>query len=244
MINLLNTENPIRLVRELKGAPLSILMALTVVNQPVTQEWLERATGYTDKPISQALAYLEEIGLAVKSRAGWLLSDGSQQLPLPVRRLAEPEAAPERVESRNFSDSSLMNTTSTTSTDSDLHPVVVVLNPENRDFSDLEEPADGDTPEARKVALEVCGVAEPKRSKLAMMAGLNAVEIFALERTLKRKGEKYTPGLLIYALEAGQRAPDEDYYQAERDYKTRFCHGCKTWFEWTCPGCGRALAEY
>lgn len=53
---ILQSDNPIRMVRELKGAPLSIVMVLSLVHQRVTQEFLERATGYTDKPVSQALA--------------------------------------------------------------------------------------------------------------------------------------------------------------------------------------------
>src|SRR5512139_3800537 len=75
-------ENPIRLVRELKGAPISIILVLGFAGQGVTQEWIERATGYTDKPVSQALAYLEEIGLVDHTRAGWMLTGEARQLPL------------------------------------------------------------------------------------------------------------------------------------------------------------------
>ncbi len=83
---ILQTDNPIRMVRELKGAPLSIWMVLSLVHQRVTQEYLERATGYTDKPVSQALAYLQEIGLADHSNAGWqLVKETAKQLPLTLR---------------------------------------------------------------------------------------------------------------------------------------------------------------
>jgi hypothetical protein len=82
---ILQSENPIRMVRELKGAPLSILMVLSLVHQRVTQEYLERATGYTDKPVSQALAYMQEIGLADHTNAGWqLIEQMVRQLPLPL----------------------------------------------------------------------------------------------------------------------------------------------------------------
>jgi hypothetical protein len=82
---ILQSENPIRMIRELKGAPLSIWMVLSLVHQRVTQEYLERATGYTDKPVSQALAYMQEIGLADHTNAGWqLIEQMVKQLPLPL----------------------------------------------------------------------------------------------------------------------------------------------------------------
>jgi hypothetical protein len=63
-------KNPFRLIHELKGAPLAILITLSLVRQPVTKEWLERTSGYTDKPVSQALAYLTENGLVLGTQAG------------------------------------------------------------------------------------------------------------------------------------------------------------------------------
>lgn len=80
----LNSDNPIRMVRELKGAPLSILLILRIVHQPVSNEFIEGATGYTDKPVRKALKYLQEIGLVVQNSKGWILSTGGQQLPLPL----------------------------------------------------------------------------------------------------------------------------------------------------------------
>lgn len=78
-------DNPLRMVRELKGAPLSIVWVLFYAKQRVSQEFLERSTGYSDKPVSQALAYLEEIGLVNHTRSGWaLIQDNQNQLPLPL----------------------------------------------------------------------------------------------------------------------------------------------------------------
>ena len=107
-------DNPIRMVRELKGAPLSIIMVLSMVQQRVTQEYLERSTGYTDKPVSQALAYLQEIGLADHTRSGWqLIKSDRLQLPLPLAlesenlRPVEPDPENKNADelSRNISDS-------------------------------------------------------------------------------------------------------------------------------------------
>jgi hypothetical protein len=106
-------DNPIRMVRELKGAPLSIVMVLSMVQQRVSQEYLERSTGYTDKPVSQALAYLQEIGLADHTRSGWqLIKSDRLQLPLPLAlesenlRTVEPDPENKNADelSRNISD--------------------------------------------------------------------------------------------------------------------------------------------
>ncbi len=111
---MISFENPIRMVRELKGAPLSILMVLSMVHQRVTQEYLERSTGYTDKPVSQALAYLQEIGLADHTRSGWqLIKSDRLQLPMPLvlvcenSRPVEPDREYSNADevSRNISDS-------------------------------------------------------------------------------------------------------------------------------------------
>ena len=111
---MINYDNPIRMVRELKGAPLSIIMVLSMVQQRVTQEYLERSTGYTDKPVSQALAYLQEIGLADHTRSGWqLIKSDRIQLPLPLAlegedlRQDEPDREYKNADegSRNISDS-------------------------------------------------------------------------------------------------------------------------------------------
>lgn len=130
---MISYENPIRMVRELKGAPLSILMVLSMVQQRVTQEYLERSTGYTDKPVSQALAYLQEIGLADHTRSGWqLIKSDRLQLPLPLALESEDlgQAEPDREYknedelSRNISDSlkleevNLTNTLINSSSDS------------------------------------------------------------------------------------------------------------------------------
>lgn len=71
-------------VRALKGAPLSILTVIALNPGGVSQEFLERNTGYTDKPVSQALAWLRENQIITKSSNGWRLAEGFQ-LPLPIQ---------------------------------------------------------------------------------------------------------------------------------------------------------------
>lgn len=70
-------------VRLFKGAPLSILMAMVLIRQPVTAEWLETATGYTDKTLTKGLKMLAEFGYITRNgRYAWQICGDVQQLPL------------------------------------------------------------------------------------------------------------------------------------------------------------------
>lgn len=83
---ILQSENPIRMVRELKGAPLSIMMVLFYVHQRVSLQYLVDQTGYTDKPIRSGLHYLQEAGLVDETSAGWqLVKENVRQLPLTLQ---------------------------------------------------------------------------------------------------------------------------------------------------------------
>lgn len=77
-------QNPIGLIRQLKGAPLSCYIALVIVHQPVMLEWLARVTGYTDKPVTAAMNYLIELGIAgrISLKGGFFLQGDFLQLPL------------------------------------------------------------------------------------------------------------------------------------------------------------------
>lgn len=86
--------NPISTLRQLKGAPLSVLIALTIV-QPrhVSSSWLSGVTGYAIDSITSATWYLKEFGFVDcdSHRTNWRLTEeGVQQLPLPVSMI-EPE---------------------------------------------------------------------------------------------------------------------------------------------------------
>ena len=106
-------ENPVRLVKELKGAPLAILVLLSFSPVAVSREWLEVYSGYSDKPVSKALYYLQENGFIVKTAAGWRIAEGGQQLPLPLSQdpdtlpggeFSAPGEVSTPVENRNFSE--------------------------------------------------------------------------------------------------------------------------------------------
>jgi len=200
---ILQSDNPIRMVRELKGAPLSILMVLSIVQQRVTQEYLERATGYTDKPVSQALAYMQEIGLADHTNAGWqLIKANVMQLPLPLSLENETETQDEKTESddpelmsRNISDSLI--TTTLSNNDSDDLVVVIRNNGENRKNSDFE---------ANLEEFKQQGIARnPRTEALARMSHVNPEYIRAHLKGLKKKDSK---GLAIMRMEQGEDPPE------------------------------------
>lgn len=85
-------------LRQLKGTPLAALLAVALAApQPVTADYVARLTGYTDKPITQALQYLADLQYITRARNGWMLAEALQ--------LALPAPVDNSVETRNFSDS-------------------------------------------------------------------------------------------------------------------------------------------
>lgn len=112
----------VRMVGELKGAPLSCLILLAMSNQPVSNEWLCMMSGYTDKPVALALKKLSspEFQMARRAFGGWVIN-GVMQLPFELSDISRNNSVPTTttllrdininkdsvvVASRNFSDSS------------------------------------------------------------------------------------------------------------------------------------------
>lgn len=80
----MNPHN-VSLIRSLKGAPASIIMALVFCGHALTNGQLEKYTGYSDKPIARGLALLESLGFAQYNgfANGWsLTATAHKQLPL------------------------------------------------------------------------------------------------------------------------------------------------------------------
>jgi len=90
-------DRRVRLVRQLKGAPLSVWIALIFAGpKQINQSWLIRSTGYSDKPVRQALAYLSEHGCIIPVQGGWLLSEAAMRLVpgAPVETAPPVETGP------------------------------------------------------------------------------------------------------------------------------------------------------
>lgn len=88
----LNTDADIlRLIHTIKGAPATILWLLVLRGAAMTNLEICRWTGYSDKPVTNALITLQHLGLVQDNgRAyGWSLSSGINQLPLPFSALNE-----------------------------------------------------------------------------------------------------------------------------------------------------------
>jgi hypothetical protein len=81
-------------VSELRGARMAVVWVFMIIKHRVSQDYLETVTSYTDKTVSQALAYLREVGMADHTTAGWqLTTSAAQQLPLLLGLGSESQAA-------------------------------------------------------------------------------------------------------------------------------------------------------
>ncbi len=74
--------NPLKLLRELKGCPLSVLFALAIVKQPVSPGWLERITGYSNPVITKGIKLLCEFNYILKISGQRYQIAENFQLPL------------------------------------------------------------------------------------------------------------------------------------------------------------------
>lgn len=75
-------------LRALKGAAASVVLALAVTGRSMTNRELRLWTGYSDKPITEALALLDVEGITQYNgrQFGWSLSAGQMLLPLPTHQ--------------------------------------------------------------------------------------------------------------------------------------------------------------
>lgn len=71
-------------LRALKGAPLSILIAMVLAQQPVGEKWLVTVTGYSPNTVRTGLSFLEETQMVGRNGrySGYVLMDKAIQLPL------------------------------------------------------------------------------------------------------------------------------------------------------------------
>lgn len=90
-------ENPQLTLRSLKGAPLSVLLALRLAEAPLPQKALTLWTGYSDKTVAAALDLLVNMGLAAAHGRGQGWSLAPAAVPL-LQALAGATAAPTETE--------------------------------------------------------------------------------------------------------------------------------------------------
>jgi uncharacterized membrane protein len=69
-------------IRQLKGTPMLVLMALMIAKKTVREKWLTDVTGLSDRTVYQALLKLEQKGLVVFVEfCSWKIADPDIQLP-------------------------------------------------------------------------------------------------------------------------------------------------------------------
>src|SRR3990172_1726157 len=217
--------NPIRMVRELKGPALSIFMALALVHQRVSQSWLEIATGYTDKSVSKALAYLEEAGQAKQLPLASALEMGEQETENSANE--EPR---EQEDNSDLDNPSRRNSDSTSSRvlKESIKDSISTISSQDRRNSDSGDEQSGkiaDRITAVKEALMAEEIGEPALSLLLGSQVLTADWVKAWAEQLKlRYQEKYQTGLLVHVLSSGRQPkkkcrPDRNSEEGRQKYK-------------------------
>lgn len=89
-------DAPIKILRQLKGAPLAVLLAFWIERARLSADYLVTVTGYTDKPVSQALKLLTAYGYLTKVQGGWQLASNVQ---LPLHSVEDTESEKFRLSS-------------------------------------------------------------------------------------------------------------------------------------------------
>ena len=91
-------ELTLQMVRALKGAPLSVLVALMISGRSETASWCERHSGYNDnETVQNALLLLSDYGLVARQgRFAWQVTTKARQLPL-MQMIDSGEDEPEEL---------------------------------------------------------------------------------------------------------------------------------------------------
>jgi hypothetical protein len=201
-------QSPTSILRELKGSPLSCLLALMIAGGAVSEKWIMAATGYAQGAVRLGLLHLETIQLAGQSSrySGWCLTDGARQIPL----LAELETlsagtAPAAItnETRESRLTTLPGSATTTTSD-----VVETLN--------TEEKAAEEERESRLTtlaALQTAGIMGKKAVELANLPHVTPEFVQAHARRAFK--ERKPTAILICRIRDGDRIP-EDITDEER----------------------------
>lgn len=207
-------------IRPLKGAPLSILIALLLLRGSMTANDLEVATGYSDKPITMGLKLLEAKGYLQNNGQlnGWSIKTGAQ-LPLPLQSLADLSTAypQESVEDRRNSDL--------------LPPPPPYIEGSKRikaaeGGEGAEDRRNSDLLKNNSVTFEICrqfGVGKRKAEELAALPWSTPAYITAIFRHYQTRDDLTPRNRIAYAIQA---ISDQDEAPVSKN---------------TCPDCGRVI---
>src|SRR3990172_4739905 len=201
------------MVRMIKGAAASIILLLMAEPRGGNQEWLERYTGYTDKPVSAALSFLFENGMIVKTgdrgEYSYRLAGETRQLPLSPDQLGDgsqgdsipdhnspvnvleitPIPEIKEIESEKYSDSPSLASGFNQNLESGIKPPPPGINAESENFR------------LNLAAIDQIGIREPARTRLARLKNITP------RLVQYHCGTAGHLGRAIYRIEHGWKVP-------------------------------------
>lgn len=202
-------ENPLQLVKLLKGPALAIVIILLHENKPVGAKYLERWSGYSYKTIREILAWLSDptVGLVRRvNRCAWQLSRDAFQTAL-IQDLGNG--------SGNFYHFQDATTTSLYRRDSPLSAAAEEISGNFYYLSGKNEEQSGHFHHSLKLLREA-GIGEPTASRLANLGWMTPEYILAHVENAKRKGIAIP--LLIHKMRSNDPAPEIDDPEDYRRY--------------------------
>ena len=206
----MDLQNPLIHLRQLKGAPLSIIVALIVVNQPSQAKWLAAITGYSPNIITSALVLLLEMQLVScnRSRSAWRLTDRAKQLPL-VQALE----APDRI---NCDPSGTLLTYLNNVPEEEIEGKQAAFNEMDRVNRDPEI-------EACLNLLQESGIREPTAS---IICNMDHVDYLYIDAHIKKAAhDNIDTALLIFRMQSADPIPEDFIDKNSERYRRRYIEG-------------------
>jgi len=202
------------LLRALKGAPLSCLLALKLAEErPVGTMWVGQVTGYREKTVGLALRALQRMGLAEQTARfeGWHLTQAG--------RLAVPPASRQN-------DNSLPTATAIYTDSNNRLEVAVVEAARSSGENGGSSPAPEAPPPPEVVAaLAQVGIGEPMRSRMAALPHVTPEYVKAHALLAREQG--LSTGLLITRIRCGDPAPELNQLGHLRTCKCQECQSLR-----------------
>jgi len=239
----------VTLLRALKGAPLACLVALGLVGDTISADWIQSATGYNHQAVQKALSTLVALGLVSRvNYRGWRLSESP----------GEGEVFSRSDENQRFSPAATTGVfnilikssmgIAETAADGRCNENQCLeagassgggVNGSETDQRIMRPRAERSKAFREAVeALREAGIGEPTRSRLAVLPHVTASYVRAHALLAARDGIR--SGLLVHRLRSGDEAPKLNAQGHLRDCK---CESCGRLWDVICGECFRYPCE-
>lgn len=212
--------NPIGTLRQLKGAPLSVLIALTIVKpRLVSSSWLAGCTGYAHDAVTSATWYLKELGYVDcdSHRTNWRLVGDVQQLPLPVSMLEQAPKNPD-AEKPQPDPAYLLKLCLNGKED------LTEVSSSSFNAPDAEKPHPSNSIETCRNLLLDAGIKDPTATDLCKLEHVSYPYLDS--HITKAKHDNISIGLLIHRIRSSDPKPDiqsASYYNSA-EYRQKFAY--------------------